>query len=65
LNNINNLAMPENFFVIKSVVPDVLISEIFKGIVPFWLATFLCITILIAVPSIALMSSMQCSDQRI
>ena len=44
-----------NCFVVKSVAPDVPLSEIFKGIMPFWLAMIVCILLLVAVPGIALM----------
>ncbi len=38
---------------VKRLVPDVPMSEIFIGILPFWLAMMVCIGILIAVPEIA------------
>lgn len=44
-----------NCFVVKSVAPDVPLSDIFIGIMPFWLAMILCIILLVAVPGIALM----------
>ena len=44
-----------NVFVVKGLVPDVPMSQIFAGIVPFWLAMIVCIGILIAVPDIALL----------
>jgi tripartite ATP-independent transporter DctM subunit len=43
-----------NVFIVKGLVPDVPMSEIFAGIVPFWLAMAVCIAILIAFPDIAL-----------
>lgn len=43
-----------NVFVVKGLVPDVPISEIFKGIMPFWLAMGVCIILLILFPQIAL-----------
>jgi tripartite ATP-independent transporter DctM subunit len=43
-----------NVFIVKGLVPDVPMSEIFAGIVPFWLAMMICIAILIAFPEIAL-----------
>jgi tripartite ATP-independent transporter DctM subunit len=43
-----------NVFVVKGLVPDVPMSQIFVGILPFWLAMIVCIAILIAVPDIAL-----------
>jgi TRAP-type C4-dicarboxylate transport system permease large subunit len=44
-----------NVFVVKGLVPDVPMSQIFAGIVPFWFAMMICIFILIAVPDIALL----------
>ncbi|MGH6769646.1 MAG: TRAP transporter large permease [Xanthobacteraceae bacterium] len=44
-----------NVFIVKGLVPDVPMSEIFAGIVPFWLAMMVCIAILIAFPDIALL----------
>jgi tripartite ATP-independent transporter DctM subunit len=43
-----------NVFIVKGLVPDVPMSEIFKGVVPFWFAMMVCIAILIAFPEIAL-----------
>jgi tripartite ATP-independent transporter DctM subunit len=43
-----------NVFIVKGLVPDVPMSEIFAGIVPFWLAMMVCIAILIVFPDIAL-----------
>ena len=43
-----------NVFVVKGLVPDVPIGEIFKGIMPFWLAMGVCIILLILFPQIAL-----------
>jgi tripartite ATP-independent transporter DctM subunit len=43
-----------NVFIVKGLVPDVSMSEIFAGIVPFWLAMMACIAILIAFPEIAM-----------
>ena len=43
-----------NVFVVKGLVPDVPMSQIFAGILPFWLAMIVCIAILIAFPQIAL-----------
>ena len=42
-----------NVFIVKGLVPDVPMSEIFAGIVPFWFAMMLCIAILIMFPEIA------------
>ena len=43
-----------NVFVVKGLVPDVPMAEIFKGIVPFFFAMAVCIALLIAFPQIAL-----------
>ncbi len=43
-----------NVFIVKGLVPDVPMTEIFAGILPFWLAMIVCIAILIAFPEIAL-----------
>jgi tripartite ATP-independent transporter DctM subunit len=43
-----------NVFIVKGLVPEVPMSEIFAGIIPFWLAMMLCIAILIAFPDIAM-----------
>jgi TRAP-type C4-dicarboxylate transport system permease large subunit len=43
-----------NVFVVKSIAEDVPMSEIFIGILPFWLAMFVCMVILVAFPQIAL-----------
>lgn len=43
-----------NVFVVKGLVPDVPIGEIFKGILPFWAAMGVCIILLILFPQIAL-----------
>jgi tripartite ATP-independent transporter DctM subunit len=42
-----------NVFIVKGLVPDVPMSEIFAGIAPFWFAMMACIAILIAFPEIA------------
>jgi tripartite ATP-independent transporter DctM subunit len=43
-----------NVFIVKGLVPDVPMTEIFAGVLPFWFAMMVCIAILIAVPEIAL-----------
>ncbi|ARQ00032.1 TRAP transporter large permease [Pseudorhodoplanes sinuspersici] len=43
-----------NVFVVKGLVPDVPIGEIFKGILPFWLAMGVCILLLVLFPQIVL-----------
>ncbi len=42
-----------NVFVVKGLVPDTPISEIFKGILPFWFAMLICVVLLVAFPQIA------------
>ena len=42
-----------NVFIVKGLVPDVPMSEIFAGILPFWFAMMVCIAILIVFPEIA------------
>ena len=44
-----------NVFVVKGIAIDVPMNDIFKGIVPFWLAMLVAIAILIAVPDISLL----------
>ena len=43
-----------NVFVVKGIVPDVPMSTIFKGVLPFWLAMAACLLILTVFPEIAL-----------
>lgn len=43
-----------NVFVVKGLVPDVPMAEVFKGILPFWVAMGVAIALLIAFPQIAL-----------
>jgi tripartite ATP-independent transporter DctM subunit len=43
-----------NVFVVKGLVPDVPMGQIFKGILPFWVAMIVCLILLIAFPDIAL-----------
>jgi tripartite ATP-independent transporter DctM subunit len=43
-----------NVFIVKGLVPDVPMTEIFAGILPFWFAMMVCIAILIVFPEIAL-----------
>jgi tripartite ATP-independent transporter DctM subunit len=42
-----------NMWVVKSIVPDVPLRTIFKGVVPFCLALLLCAALLMAFPEIA------------
>lgn len=43
-----------NVFIVKSVAPKVPLSEIFRGVAPFWLAMLVTLIVLIAFPSISL-----------
>lgn len=43
-----------NVFIVKSVAPDVPLGQIFRGVLPFWLAMLICLAILVAVPAISL-----------
>jgi len=43
-----------NVFVVKGIAPDVPMSEIFYGILPFWLAMMVCAALLILFPDLAL-----------
>jgi len=42
-----------NVYVVKGLVPDVSLSRIFLGILPFWVAMCVCVAILIMIPEIA------------
>jgi tripartite ATP-independent transporter DctM subunit len=43
-----------NVFVVKGLVPNVPLRVVFAGILPFWIAMFVCVLILVAFPEIAL-----------
>ena len=43
-----------NVFIMKSMLPDVPLQQIFKGIAPFFLADLLRLAIVILVPSVVL-----------
>ncbi|MCK0122717.1 TRAP transporter large permease subunit, partial [Loktanella sp. F6476L] len=43
-----------NVFVLKSVVSDISIRTIFRGVLPFWLADLIRLTVLLAFPYISL-----------
>jgi len=43
-----------NVFVVKGIAEDVPMSEIFRGIIPFWAAMLVCAAFLIIFPQIAL-----------
>lgn len=44
-----------NVFIVKSVARDTPLSEIFRGVLPFWFVMILCIALLISFPQIVLM----------
>ena len=43
-----------NVFVVKGIAEDVPMGQIFAGILPFWLAMIICLTIIVVFPEIAL-----------
>lgn len=43
-----------NVFVLRSVLPDVSLRTIFRGILPFWIADLLRLALLIAIPGLSL-----------
>jgi tripartite ATP-independent transporter DctM subunit len=43
-----------NVFVVKGIAPGVPMSEIFRGVIPFWLAMIVCAALLILFPDLAL-----------
>ena len=43
-----------NVFIVKSVAPTVPLGQIFRGVIPFWLAMMAALAILIAFPQISL-----------
>jgi TRAP-type C4-dicarboxylate transport system permease large subunit len=43
-----------NVFVLKGVLQDVSLGTIFRGVLPFWIADILRLTLLILVPSLSL-----------
>lgn len=43
-----------NVFVVKAVAENVPMKEIYKGVIPFWLAMIVCLILLVAFPEIAL-----------
>ena len=43
-----------NVFVLRSVLPDVPLSTIFRGVVPFWIADIVRLLLLIALPTLSL-----------
>jgi tripartite ATP-independent transporter DctM subunit len=42
-----------NVFVVKGIAPDVPMTKIFLGILPFWLAMIVCLALLVLLPEIA------------
>ena len=44
-----------NVFIVKSVAPHVPLSEIFRGVIPFWLAMLATLIIVVLFPKIALL----------
>lgn len=43
-----------NVFVVKGVAPGVPLSEVYWGIIPFWIAMAVCVVLIVAFPQIAL-----------
>lgn len=43
-----------NVFIVKSVAPSVPLGQIFRGVIPFWLAMLVTLAVLIAFPQISL-----------
>lgn len=43
-----------NVFIVKSVAPNVPLGQIFRGVMPFWLAMLVTLAILIALPQLSL-----------
>ena len=43
-----------NVFIVKSVAPKVPLSDIFRGVAPFWVAMLVTLLILVAIPQISL-----------
>jgi TRAP-type C4-dicarboxylate transport system permease large subunit len=43
-----------NVFIVKSVAPNVSLTDIFRGVAPFWLAMLVTLIILIAFPQLSL-----------
>lgn len=44
-----------NVFVLRGVVPDVKLSTIFRGVVPFWLADIMRLVLIASIPSLSLL----------
>jgi TRAP-type mannitol/chloroaromatic compound transport system permease large subunit len=43
-----------NIFVLKSLLPEVPLKQIYWGVIPFWMGDFLRLALIIAFPAIAL-----------
>jgi TRAP-type mannitol/chloroaromatic compound transport system permease large subunit len=43
-----------NIFVLKSLLPEVPLKEIYKGVIPFWLGDFVRLGVVLAFPAVAL-----------
>ena len=43
-----------NVFIVKSVAPKVALADIFRGVLPFWLAMLACLALLITFPQLSL-----------
>jgi TRAP-type C4-dicarboxylate transport system permease large subunit len=43
-----------NVFIVKSVAKDVPLIDIFRGVMPFWIAMLVSLAILVALPQISL-----------
>ena len=43
-----------NVFIVKSVAPNVPLGQIFLGVIPFWIAMFVTLLLLVAFPAISL-----------
>jgi len=43
-----------NVFVLKSMLPDIKLTKIFRGVLPFIAADIVRITLIVAIPSISL-----------
>ena len=43
-----------NIFVLKSLLPEVPLKQIYWGVIPFWLGDFIRLGIVVAFPAVAL-----------
>jgi TRAP-type C4-dicarboxylate transport system permease large subunit len=43
-----------NIYVLKSILPEIPLKEIFKGVIPFFLSDFVRLGLVIAFPALAL-----------